>query len=37
MKKYVNIKVIAAVLGGAAAIGLVSGLAFALRGPSSQR
>jgi hypothetical protein len=35
MKKYFNIKVIAAVAGGVAAVGLVIGLAFALRGPSS--
>ena len=37
MKKYLSIKVIAAVAGGAAAIGLVIGLAFALRGPSSEQ
>jgi hypothetical protein len=35
MKKYFSIKAIAAIAGGVAAIGLVIGLAFALRGPSS--
>jgi hypothetical protein len=37
MKKYGSIKVIAAVAGGAAAIGLLVALAFALRGPSSEQ
>jgi hypothetical protein len=37
MKKYLSIKMIAAVAGGAAAIGLLIALAFALRGPSSEQ